>query len=367
MKVLNWIINRSGVRQQFYDIAIIGTGIAGSVLAYNLEKKGINYFICTAQSSPLSNTSAMSNAHCRTNVNLNELVKLNVKKFDENKKRMRQIYHRVRHVKSFFDELGIEYEEKTFGIIPKKGNGKEILEKLQSHTHINTNTELIDFKKKKHFEIKLSKNGKNYYIASNYLVLATGGYGGTFKHTNNYKYKSYHVFDIAKKNDVQVINEENIFRHPFGYNKGKQILKGEEASNGKFVNSKGKKVFSKKINKIIKENNYHENFDIILKEIDKIQKNDQIFFVDENMKIEINPTIHYTAGGIKCNKIGEAYGINGLFVIGECRADGSKNGGRLPGYPYSSAIIDSINLARLFEKEKNKLLHNTNVFICESV
>jgi len=102
--------------------------------------------------------------------------------------------------------------------------------------------------------------------------------------------------------------------------------------------------------------------------IDAYQKKDKIFFINKEKRIEINPTVHYTAGGIKCNRLGEVEGVKDLFAIGECRADGSTNGGRLPGYPFSSAIIDGINLARIFEKKKNKqLLHNTNVFICECV
>ena len=47
------------------DTLIVGTGIAGSVLAFELEKRKANYLICTGQPDSKANTSSISFGHCR--------------------------------------------------------------------------------------------------------------------------------------------------------------------------------------------------------------------------------------------------------------------------------------------------------------
>jgi len=258
---------------------------------------------------------------------------------------MRFVYSRANLVMSLFKELGIDFEHRSFGIIPscKGKGGKMILKKLQENiSSFATQTELIDFINIDNgFSIHLRKNDKDIMVKSKYLVLATGGYGGTFRHSDNFRYKNYKVFDIVKNNGGKIINLKCILVHPFGYNKGKSILIGNEAKNGEFIDSTGNFVFDKETRKLVKEDNYHEIFSHILKQMNAhINKGSKIYFIDSNKKIDIHPTVHYTAGGIRTDYLGEVIGCKNLFAIGECRADGSRNGGRLPGYPFTSAIVN---------------------------
>ena len=62
----------------------------------------------------------------------------------------------------------------------------------------------------------------------------------------------------------------------------------------------------------------------------------------------ISPSAHYTAGGIETDKYGKVKGCENIYAIGECRADGSRNGGRLPGYAFTEAIVHGLTLARRF-------------------
>jgi succinate dehydrogenase/fumarate reductase flavoprotein subunit len=187
-------------------------------------------------------------------------------------------------------------------------------------------------------------NGHNS-IRVKYLVLATGGYGGKFEFTDNFRYKSYSIFDLVRKSGGFIKNEESIFIHPFGFNKGKRILTGIESMKGEFIDSKRGFVFDSNLRKKIRENNYHESFPEILSQIKQVHdERKKIYFVSDS-EIEITPTVHYTGGGIEADEYGEVNRIKGLFAIGECRADGSKLGGRLPGYAFTSAIVDGKNLA----------------------
>jgi len=316
-------------------------------LAFELEKNGVNYLICTEQKSPLSNTSSLSYGHCRIpqRKDFKGIVRKSVLQLGENEKRMSFVYSRANLVMGLFEELGIDFEHRSFGIIPssKGRGGKVILERLQQHiSSFETQTELINFiKTDEAFEVYLRKKGMDIQVKSKYLVLATGGYGGTFKHTDNFRYKNYNIFDIVRNNGGKIKNLDCILTHPFGYNKGKNILIGNETKRGEFVDYRGNFIFDKKTRKLIKNDDYHEIFARILKRIDACRSGGyKVYFTNSRRKVEICPSIHYTAGGIKTDYLSQVIGCKNLFAIGECRADGSRNGGRLPGYPFTSSIVN---------------------------
>lgn len=343
----------AGGSPDFYDTVIIGSGIAGSVLAFELEKQKKNYFICTAQKSPLSNTSALSHGHCRIpkQNRSEEIVNRSALQLGEDEKRMNFIYSNAEMAIDLFKELNIDFEHRSFGIIPlcNGRGGRNILEKMQEKIpSIETETELTDFEKNNSiFEVRLRKNKKSIIIKCKHLVLATGGYGGIFEHNDNFQYKNYNVFDIVKKNRGEIINIDCVFVHPFGYQKGKKILLGSEIKEGEFLDSDGNFAFDHETRQLIKQNNYHEIFDKLVEQINNhTEKGRQVYFVDSRRKIAIKPTVHYTSGGIKTDFAGRVIGFENLFAIGECKADGSRNGGRFPGYPFTSAIVNAKILAK---------------------
>ncbi len=335
-----------GGNDDLYDIVIIGSGIAGSALAFELEKKNANYLICTEQEHSLLNTSSLSYGHCRvpSQENLDEIVRRSVVHLGDDEERMRFVYSRADLVFDLFKELDIDFEYRSFGIIPlgKERGGKLILEKLQQYiSSFETGTELTDFiQTNEGFDVYLKKKDEIVKVKSKYLVLATGGYGGTFEYTDNFRYRSHHVFDIVRMNGGKISNLNSVFVHPFGYNNGRSILIGNETRAGEFIDSEGNPVFDNQISRLIKDDDYHEIFNQILQQENSCRnKGSKIYFADSNRKIEIVPTVHYTAGGIETNYLGEAAGCKNLFAVGECSADGSRNGGRFPGYPFTSAIV----------------------------
>jgi len=64
-----------------------------------------------------------------------------------------------------------------------------------------------------------------------------------------------------------------------------------------------------------------------------------IFFKNGERSMEIVPSVHYTSGGIETDYLGKVKGCEGVYAIGECQANGCRNGGRLPGYPFTSSIV----------------------------
>ncbi len=321
-------------------------------MAFELEKRNVNYFICTGQEASLSNTSSLSYSHCRvpSKEGFEEIVENSVLKLGEDEARMRFIYSQSGGIIELFNELGVDFEYRSFGVIPQgKASSRNILlRRLQENIPlIETGTELVDFSYVGgRFKVYFRKGEETFYLTSNYLVLATGGYGGTFEFNDNVQYKNYNVFDIVRRNGGEVINLDCIFVHPFGYDSGRRIFIGNEIKDGEFITDKGDYVFSRDLRRLIKNNDYHEQFSVILNQINHFKKNDsKVYFENSFGKVEIVPTVHYTSGGILSDYVGRIVNCRNLFAIGECRADGSRNGGRFPGYPFTSAIVNGKFLA----------------------
>ncbi len=334
---------------------VVGTGIAGSILAYEAQKNKIDYLLINSQNNPLSNTSSLSNAHCRVikDDELEKTIETSVEKFGERESVARFVYSQSYLVLKLFEELKINFERRAFGVIPTyniKG-GYVLLKALQKNLlNISNGTTLIDFKKSNSsFKVLLQKDGFFIEIESNRVVLATGGYGGSFENSDCFRYKNYNVFDMVSSNGGMIENLDSIFVHPFGYSKGKKILIGNEVKRGEFITQSGSPAFSAGFSTILRNNNYHERMDDLVEEIYNLKKSGQkLFFRDSQRLIEITPTVHYTGGGIKTDEFGRVENINGLSALGECRADGSKRGGRLPRYAFTAPIVQAIVLAKSF-------------------
>jgi L-aspartate oxidase len=300
---------------------------------------------------------------------LDEIVRKSVSQLGENLKKMEFVYSQTHFVPELLNELGIKFEERSFGIIPiiQRG-GATILRYIQQNmSQIFTETELVDFYATvSGFDIFLRKRDKITKIKSKYLVLATGGYAGTFDNTDNVRYKNYNVFNLVRKNRGIIINEDCVFLHPFGYSGGTRILIGRESKIGEFVDETGNYVFNEKTRQMIKNDNYHEIFDQLLEQTNKCREDGHIvYFVNSRRKEEIAPCIHYTSGGIKTDYFGRVDGIPNLFAIGECQANGSRNNGRFPGYPFTSSIVYGNVLGEYFLKllyNENKIFSSINLF-----
>ncbi len=269
---------------------------------------------------------------------------------------MRFVYSKSHLVLEVLDELGIEYEPRAFGVIPsdKHKGGALIIREMQKGLNVLTNSRLVDFTKHNgEFEVRLQKPEGIATLNTKNLVLATGGYGGTFEHTNNVRYSSYGIFDLVRKNGGNIINEGCIFYHPFGYNCGKKILIGAESKRGRFVDESDNSVFSRPVELAIRNDAYHELFDQVLLEERKCEeRGSMVMFKDEARALRIHPTVHYTSGGVETDHLGRVKGCKNLFAIGECQANGSRKNGRFPGYPYTAAVVYGYELGKYLMEHK---------------
>ncbi len=333
------------------NILIVGAGIAGSCLAYQLFKKNVSYLQITDMDNPLNNTSAKSYGHSRIVDNPEEL-------FEKSRKYLKcQVYEFFYYenshlVKDFFKELKVPYEKKAFGIIPKgvARGGATILKKIHSIippiTHDIFVKRVNRIKRGKGVKTK-EKDNHDFFVITNkgriyckYVVFAIGGFGQFYYNSDAVTYKSPSIYNQFER---RIINKKSFFVHPFGINKGKDVLIGTQTMNGKFVDEENNHFFPEDITIKLKNNDYHEIFPRIVSEM----KNRRCYFVRKGSckKIKVEPVVHYTSGGFKTNRYNRIIGEKNIFSIGECQADGSKNGGRLPGMPFTKSIVSAYILA----------------------
>lgn len=284
-------------------------------------------------------------------MSLEDTIEHSVDFLGEDSERMKFVYSQANElIPEFLDELGIKYEPRSFGVIvkSKRPGGSDVLRRLQERTRpVITDCLLNDFSfdgDRYVVSVKLGDEERTVFVEN--LVLATGGYGGTFENTNNVRYNEYNVFDLVVKNGGQIASLESLFMHPFGHNNGKRILIGAESSQGEFVDDFGDPVFSPKVDKYVKNDDYHEHFQEVIQELDACRaKGSSVRFLLGDREETIVTTVHYTSGGIVTDLDGRVK--DNLFAIGECVVNGSRNNGRLPGYPFTSAVVYAKHLTEV--------------------
>lgn len=216
------------------------------------------------------------------------------------------------------------------------------------------------------------------------LIIASGGYGGNFLVNDNVSSITGECLILAKNIGAKLRGMSTVMLHPWGVNNGKNILVGEivSLSQGKLVDKKGRQLLKDKlIIDAIKNNSYHEIFDILLKMEYDLFKSYSNIFLDfssnddektykvlkyygyspsllKDHKIIIQPTVHYTSGGIVVDEKSMAVNCENLYVVGEAQYNGNKGCGRLPGQAFTSAIICGKIIARNIKKESPYYITN---------
>src|SRR5690606_2262121 len=96
-----------------------------------------------------------------------------------------------------------------------------------------SNNHLISLDRKDDFIVAFfynSESNKFNKIISNYLVLATGGYGSLFSYNDNLNFATGDGLILAKKIVANLKGMSTVMVHPWSINNGRSILVGEIVS-----------------------------------------------------------------------------------------------------------------------------------------
>lgn len=389
----------------FYDVVIIGTGIAGLYTALTLDSKfnimlitkdkmyecNSNYAqggIAAALEESDFNNHINDTLQAGSNYNDKEVVDIVIKEARENILKL--------------IEFGVNFDKNSDGSLRKTkegghsksrivhykdSTGEEIIRaltkevKTRSNIDVFENTFCVDLIKENDLinGVILQKNMKTFEVRTSKVIIASGGIGKLFENSTNSLISTGDGIALALKSGAKVIDMEFIQFHPTGLNIDEkrnflisEALRGEGAI---LRNQRGEKFMKK----------YHPLLDLaprdivsqsIIEEMEK-EKIDGVFldithkdsdYVKERFPqiyahclefsiditkeyIPVIPIQHYLMGGIQVDLNGKT-SVNNLYACGEVSRTGIHGANRLA----SNSLLEAIVTGNRISKNINSYL-----------
>ena len=294
-------------------------------------------------------------------------------------------------------EIGVDFERKPDGSFSftKEGahsdkrilyhediTGKEITSKLLAEARKRKNIEiiehtmLVDFIEKDHKCVGavIKKDGQTEVIATKILVLATGGVGGLYRHSTNFRQLTGDALAIALNHKLRMKDINYIQIHP-------TTLYSENDQDRSFlisesVRGEGAKLYDKNGNRFVNELLPR---DLLTAEIRKQMEKDGTRHVWEDLRtipeeelkahfpnivqkcldsgydvtkecIPVVPAQHYYMGGIWVDHESRT-SMDRLYAVGETACNGVHGKNRLA----SNSLLESLVFAKRAAKQINEL------------
>ena len=202
-------------------------------------------------------------------------------------------------------------------------------------------------------------------VSAEYTVMATGGIGGLYRHSTNFRHLTGDAVAIAIKHGIKLKNINYIQIHP-------TTLYSEHAEDRSFlisesVRGEGARLYNKKMERFVNELLPR---DLLTEAIHEQMKKDETDFVWEDLRtipqaeltehfpnivrhckeknldvtkecIPVVPAQHYFMGGIQIDCEGRT-SMSGLYAIGETACNGVHGKNRLA----SNSLLESLVFAK---------------------
>ncbi len=206
--------------------------------------------------------------------------------------------------------------------------------------------------------------GNYLSISANYTVLATGGIGGLFKHSTNYRHLTGDALALALKYNIKLQHIDYIQIHPttlFTKKNGREFLISESVrgEGAVLLNSKGERFVNELLPRDVvagaifdemkKEGSEHVWLSlspIPLEEIKTHFPNIYQHCLDEGYDvtkdpIPVVPSQHYFMGGIDVDRYSKT-SMERLYAVGETACNGVHGRNRLA----SNSLLESLVFAK---------------------
>ena len=260
--------------------------------------------------------------------------------------------------------------------------GKEITSKLLAQAKQKKNIEIIEHamlldileKDGRCIGGVIRENGELNVVESKILVLATGGVGGLYRHSTNFRQLTGDALAIALKHNISIKDINYIQIHPttlWSENDRKRSFLISESVRGE-----GAKLYDKNGNRFVDELLPR---DLLTNEIKKQMEKDQTEYVWEDLRpipieelqahfpnivkrcmeegydvtkecIPVVPAQHYYMGGIRVDHESKT-SMDCLYAVGETACNGVHGKNRLA----SNSLLESLVFAKRAAKQINEL------------
>lgn len=208
------------------------------------------------------------------------------------------------------------------------------------------------------------ENGKYSAVYADYTVLATGGIGGLFKHSTNYRHLTGDALALALKYGIKLQHIDYIQIHPttlYTKKHGREFLISESVrgEGAILLNSKGERFVNELLPRDVvanaifdemkKEGSEHVWLSLAPIPEDEIKKHFPNIYkhcLDEGYDvtkepIPVVPSQHYFMGGIDVDVNGRT-SMERLFAVGETACNGVHGRNRLA----SNSLLESLVFAK---------------------
>ncbi len=372
------------------DIVIVGSGVGGLYCALKLprDKKIV---IVTKEAADKSDSFLAQGGICvlKSEDDYDSYFEdtMRAGHYENNKRSVEIMIRSSRDVINDLVGVGVRFEKKDGEFVyTKEGahstprilfhedvTGKEITSHLLKAVRALDNVEIIE-----HFTmvdiiekdnecfgiIGRDKNGEYTSITADYTVLGTGGIGGLYKNSTNYRHLTGDSLAVALLHNIKLKNIDYIQIHPttlYSRKRGRRFLISES------VRGEGAVLFNSHMRRFVDE---LEPRDVVAKAIAEEMEKDGKPYVWLSMKpipteqikshfpniykhcleegydvtkepIPVVPSQHYFMGGIKVDEYSKT-SMDRLYAVGETACNGVHGKNRLA----SNSLLESLVFAK---------------------
>lgn len=372
------------------DIVIVGCGVAGLFTALNLPKDKRIVIISKAKKEE-SDSFLAQGGICvlRDESDFDSFFEDTLKAghYENDKKVVETMIKNSREIIEDLTKFGVDFEKEKDELkytcegahsnsrilFHKDITGKEITSKLLSavsrceNITLYEDTTMLDIinENGECRGIICNQDQKTLVIKADYTIWATGGIGGLYRHSTNYKHLTGDALAIALNHKIALKNLDYVQIHPttfYSKKEGRRFLISESVrGEGGILYGKNKERFVDEllprdvVSKAIFEQMAKENTDFVWLSFENIDKDtivNHFPHIYEKMQCEgydilkepipVVPAQHYYMGGVEVDLVSKT-SMERLYAVGETCCNGVHGANRLA----SNSLLESLVFAKI--------------------
>ncbi len=387
-----------------YDVVIAGTGVGGLYSALNLAPSKKILMITKAKMEECDSFLAQGGiCMLKDESDYDSYFEDTMKAghYENNKKSVDTMIRNSQKTIKRLISYGVDFERNEDGSLKftKEGahstprilfhqdiTGKEITSKLLSAVKKLTNVQILEMTEMTDI---IEENGKctgiiakdlssglESIIMADYVIWATGGIGGNYKHSTNFPHLTGDALTIAKKHNIPVVHEDYVQIHPttlfIKSGKGKKersflISESVRGEGGLLLDKNGKRFVNEllprdKVTEAIKEQmekdgTEHVWLDMRCIDSQVVKSHFQHIYqrcLEEGIDctkdlVPVVPAQHYFMGGVDVDE-NSMTSLDHLYAVGETSCNGVHGKNRLA----SNSLLESLVFAEIAAKKINE-------------
>ncbi len=369
-----------------YDVIIVGTGVAGLFAALSISPE---YKILMISKDKIENSDSYlaQGGICtlKEPADFDSFLEdtLRAGRYENNQDSVKVMIENSPMIMDRLVEYGVEFDinkdgtyeytregaHSTYRILHHKDvTGKEITNKLLNNVRERENITLKEYTKMLDFIIEdnvchgivIYENNSARAAYAKQVILATGGIGGLFAHSTNFRHITGDSFALALRHNVKLQNINYIQIHPttlYEEAKNRKFLISESVrgEGGILLNKKGERfvdellprdVVTEAIRKQMAEDGRpyvmlsikHMPKEEIMRRFPNIYRHClEVGYDLSREDIPVTPAQHYLMGGILTDTYGRT-SVEHLYAVGETACNGVHGANRLA----SNSLLESL-------------------------